>query len=172
MSKTSKVEIEYVKPRNILREKVGFGGIPKKLLIAAEKVLKEFEFDFQTFGNELLERFRCSIEEAHDAYRNKEKEEEQIKHLLLFSLANVMEIKANGGMFGAPVMSQTADISLIFLEKIDQINEDTFELLKIHYRVLHLVHTKQIKDLKTPEASALITELRRASERYFSKYGS
>ncbi len=155
----------FIKPPNKLKAKVGGGGFDEKLVVKSQEHIDKPKMDFLPYAQKFLQDFSALVEEAS-------KSEENFRTLREKLVRPVMQLKANGGMFQYPLITEVADIALQFLEDInlDNINSETFEILRAHENALKMIVSRNLKGDDRPEGAILLKELNRASERYFSKY--
>lgn len=154
----------FIKPPNILRQKVGTGGIDEKLLGKSQEFIDKAEIDFVPLAEGFLKEFSALIKEARKSNNFKENREKII--------LPIMHLKANGGMFQYQLVSEVADIALQFLESIedDHVNSDTFDVLSAHENTIKIIIASKLKGNGGREGFALVKELDKACKRYFSKY--
>lgn len=157
-------DIKFINPPNLLKQKVGFGGIDPKLVQKAQKLIEEVKFDFAPYAQEFIKQ----IDKAHDELESKKKGErvEGIEHMII----PVMELKANAAMFNYKIMTDIARVLLYFLECLDDVNQDTMTVIDAHITSLKRVLSEKVKGNTGREGEALIVELDNACMRYFKKY--
>ncbi len=153
----------FIKPPNILKQKVGNGGIDEQLLERGQEAINTTEFDFIPYAQAFLKQLSDFAKEARSNDNFSAAKEKMIRP--------VMQLKANGGMFRYQLVSDVADIALQFLESVDTANDDTFDVLKAHEKTINIIITNKLKGDGGREGYALIKELDKACQRYFSKYG-
>src|SRR5690606_34285979 len=115
----------FIKPPNILKEKVGVGGIDEKLLTRSQEVIDKNEtgIDFIIYAEQYLKEFSDSVKAARSNDNFKKSRDKIVRP--------VMQLKANGGMFQYQLVSEVADIALQFLEAVEDenVNQETFDVL-------------------------------------------
>ncbi len=153
----------FIKPLNILKQKVGIGGIDEMLLVKSQEYIEKIEVDYIPYAEQYLRDFSAQIREAkqNGLASNSEK-----------MIAAIMQLKASGGMFRYHLISEVSEIALRFLEDIDaaKANPDTFEVLAAHENTLRVIVSNKLKGGGGKEGFALIQELDQACKRYFEKY--
>src|SRR6185436_4324826 len=85
---------EFIKPLNILKSKVGYGGLGDDILSKAQVLLENNTVDFQPLAEMYLANMMRGIEHA----KNPPKETDG-EALIAGMLYPAMQLKANGGMF-------------------------------------------------------------------------
>lgn len=162
MKKSQKNKTRFIKPPNVLKQKVGMGGIDEKLLEKAQEAINNTEVDFTPYAEQFLKQF-SEFASICRTVKNFEKEKEKI-------IAPVMQLKANGGMFRYQLLSEVADIALNFLEIIEAVNDDAYDVIKAHEKTLKAIVASRLKGDGGREGYALIKELDQACQRYYNKY--
>lgn len=158
-----KKNVRFFSPPNILREKIGKGGIDPVLLAKAEEFIDNNELDFLPEATSILERLNVAIAAARKMPKAGRESIDAI-------IGPVMELKANGGMFRYQLMTDIADIILGFLEGIDEMNEDAFGVVDVHQKALEAIIKSRLSGTGSREGQALVYELSEACQRYRKKY--
>ncbi|MCK6418671.1 MAG: hypothetical protein L6Q57_07030 [Alphaproteobacteria bacterium] len=153
----------FIKPPNVLKQKVGTGGIDEKTLDKSQHYMDTVDLDFTPYAHQFLETMKVQIDRATQNADNFD----AMRELLA---APVMQLKANGGMFAYPLVSNVADIALQFLDNIVDINEDAVDVLRAHYNTIQIIMNNKLKGTGGKEGDALVSELQKACKRYFSKH--
>ena len=156
-------DVRFIKPPNKLKQKVGTGGIDEKLLEKAETYIEKAELDFVPFATQFLNDLSKSAKEARKSNDNYEEAKDRM-------ISPIMQLKANGGMFQYQLVSEVADIALQFLEAVDHVDDDVFDIIKAHENTIKVIITKKLKGHGGREGYALVKELDKACKRYFSKH--
>ncbi len=151
----------FITPPNLLKQKVGFGGIDPKLVEKSQHFINTATYDFKPHAHVFLKELQDGIEGAKAA-------PEDIDIELL--IAPVMQLKANGGMFRYQLVSDISDIALQFLEFIDRLNEDAIKVLQAHENALAAIVNSALKGDGGKEGYALVKELDSVRTRYFKKH--
>lgn len=161
----TKKKPRFIKPPNILKQKMGSGGIDEKVLAKSQEYLETIAVDFVPIAEGFLREFSLRLKEARESDAPFAAAREKI-------VMPVMQLKANGGMFRFQLVSEVADIALQFLEAIDEtkVNDDTFEVLKAHENTIKIIISNNLKGNGGKEGLALVRELDHACKRYFSRY--
>lgn len=153
----------FINPPNVLRQKVGTGGIDPKLLDKGQEFLESSNFDFEPYANNFLEQVSKVV---GDFKAGKIRDAEAIEDLI----RPVMQLKANGGMFQYQLISDIADVALFFLEKLTKLDKDALDILVAHEKTLQVIVKGKLKGSGGREGRALSRELEKACTRYFDKY--
>lgn len=154
----------FINPPNKLRQKVGTGGIDERLLIKSQEFINTNEIDFTPIASDFLKNFQNTIK---DAKSGRIKGKDAVAALI----SPVMQLKANGGMFRYQLVSDVADIALQFLERVEELNADGFDVIVAHEKTIAVIIANDLRGDGGSEGYALVKELHEASERYFKKYG-
>ncbi len=161
--KPRKKRARFYDPPNILRQKVGLGGINPALITQAETYIDNNTVDFGPFARAMLDRLQKPIAQARAM-------DKAGKDAINAIVAPVMELKANGSMFGYFLVSEIASVVLDFLESIPELNEDGFDIIDVHQRTLETIVKNSLKGNGGREGQALAQELQDACMRYRKKY--
>lgn len=157
--------VKMITPKHVLREKIGYGGIAKGLVERAEGVIASNDIDFQPYAKNFLGRIEQAIVLARPLKtRNRETVDMLIKP--------VMELKANGGMFKYPLVTEIADIILDFLEGLNSLNDDALDVVDIHQKALHAIIGNRLTGNGGRTGESLSNELYAACKRYHKKHPS
>lgn len=154
----------FIDPPNILRQKCGKGGIEPLRLERADEFIDNNPLDFSPYALEIMGRLAAIIKQAKSG---KLKGKEALDMLT----RPIMELKANGGMFKYMLVSHIADIVLNFLETIDELNADVFEIIDAHQNALSVIIANKLQGSGGKEGKALADELDNACKRYYKKHG-
>jgi hypothetical protein len=155
--------VRFIKPPNLFKQKVGTGGIDEKLLEKSQKFIETVELDFVPYANQFLKQITERTEAAKKSNDNFVTKRD--------SLAGpVMQLKANGGMFQFQLVSDVADIALQFLDSIEDMNDEAYEVITAHKDTIKVIIANNLRGDGGREGYALVKELDRVCKRYFSKY--
>jgi hypothetical protein len=165
MSKDKARKPRFIKPPNVLKQKVGTGGFDEKLVARSQEYIEKVEVDFIPYAEKYLQEFGAGVKAAASSNDNFKKVRDNI-------IRPVMQLKAHGGMFQYQLVSEVADIALQFLEAVDNdtINNETLDVLRAHENTLKVIITNKLKGSGGQEGFRLVQELDKACKRYFSKY--
>lgn len=162
-SDRGKSKAKYIDPPNTLREKVGSGGIDPLRLQRGEDYIDQNPVDFTPYAEDIMERLDNILEEAKTGKIKGQKAVEKLTQ-------PVMELKANGGMFKYTLVTEIADIVLNFMENIDALNEDVYEIIDAHQNTLSVIVNNKLQGSGGGEGRALARELYAACRRYYVKH--
>lgn len=155
----------FINPPNKLKAKVGTGGIDEKLLDKAQNYIQNVDVDFKPTAEQLL----ANVQRALKNFESAKTAEEQKKAKNEVA-STIMQLKANGTMFGYQLISEIAALGLHFIDGLDVINKDAFQVIDVHCKTLHIIISNKLKGDGGKEGYALVKELERACQRYFEKY--
>ncbi len=158
-----KTKVRFIDPPNILREKVGSGGIESLRLKRAEEYIDESPVDFAPIAQEMMKRLDDIVADAKSGKIHGSDAVDKLTQ-------PIMEIKANGGMFKYMLASEIADIVLNFLENIDELNNEVYDIIAAHQNTLTVIVTNKLRGSGGREGKALAQELYGACKRYYRKY--
>ncbi len=161
--KAKKKKTHFFTPPNILREKVGGGGLSLGVMERAQDFIESNELDFEPYARNILEYLDTLIVDAKSGTMTKKNAAAKLS-------GPVMELKANGGMFKYALVSEIAGVVLNFLENIDSLNDDSFNILDAHQATLYVIINNRLKGDGGKEGKILADELYGACRRYYKKY--
>lgn len=154
---------KYYNPPNVLRQRVGTGGLPEERLTRAEQYIEDNQFDFKPVAVEIMERFKSAVSAAKKSGRYDKTAINEITK-------PIMELKANGDMFRYALLTEVAEILLNFLENIQQLNDDSFHVIDAHRNTLEVILKNDLRGSGGAEGHALSKELYAACRRYYTKH--
>lgn len=157
----------FINPPNLLKQRVGSGGIAKERIAKAEQVIEETQLDFLPYAQEYLKELGDAIKGMDSFASDNDK---SFDDLVLELTKPTMKLKANGGMFGYALVSDVADILLEFLETFKDVNKDVQMIMKAHENALHVIIKNKLKGDGGTEGDKLVRELEEACKRYFSRH--
>lgn len=129
---------ELISPPNRLKEKVGSGGIDESVLTKAQDMLENNTVDFKPIALMLVDVLHESIT---DSKSGTIKGEEAIESMLY----PAMQLKAQGGMFHYPLISEIANILVNFLETVTDTDKDVLDIVVAHKQSINAVLASEIK---------------------------
>ena len=156
---------EYIKPPNLLKAKVGSGGLSDNILAKAQALLENNSVDFQPLAELYLNSLFGGIERTRKDLKNGETE---------FQIASMlypaMQLKANGGMFHYPLVTTIADRLVQFLEVIELVDDNAIEIVLAFHTTLRAVIMGKIQGDGGTHGADLIAALDQACMRFFERY--
>jgi hypothetical protein len=164
MAKRNSKKAKFYTPPNVLRVKVGTGGLPAAQIERAQKFIETNTDDFIPFAQRILVRLDKATRIA------KEHKPAGRQYIELIA-GPVMEMKASGGMFRYTLASEVASVMLDFLEVIEMLNDDGFNIVDVHQQTLEAIVKKKLVGDGGMAGLALAKELYDACQRYEKKYG-
>ena len=162
---TASQKPRFINPPNRLKAKVGIGGIDEQLLDKAQNYIKKVEINFKPTAQQLLKDVQDDINNLKNAKNQKERLKQKDN-----LAGSIMQIKANGGMFGYQLMGEIAALALHFLDHITDVNDDAMNVIDVHEKSMQLILINNLKGDGGQEGYALVKELEKACARYNKKY--
>jgi hypothetical protein len=156
---------EFIKPPNILKTKVGSGGLSDDILNKAQALIENTAVDFQPLAEMYLEAVGNGIERAR-----KKTDRDNPEELIAGMLYPAMQLKANGGMFHYPLVTRIGDLLVQFLEVIEEPDNDAVEIVMGFHTTIRAVVAGRVKGDGGRYGAELIKALDDACYRYFDKY--
>lgn len=156
---------EFIKPPNFLKSKVGSGGLSEEILDKAQALLENNTVDFLPLAEMYLSSVMKGIEAAQNAEHKADNE-----YIISMMLYPGMQLKANGGMFHYPLVTEIADRMIQFLEAIETPDIDAVEIIVAFHTTMRAVVQGKITGMAGNYGAELLTALDAACRRYFEKY--
>ncbi|PCI56793.1 MAG: hypothetical protein COB36_00505 [Alphaproteobacteria bacterium] len=164
-NQTPKRDATFITPPNIIKGKVGSGGLSEQVLKRAQKLLETHTSDFSPLADIYLSRMLEGIEKAENT-----NEEDVLEDLITAILLPCVQLKANGAMFHYQLVTRIADRFVQFMEVVECLDEETIEIAKAYHSTIKIVVAGKIKGDGGKQGDALVEELNRACMRYFEKH--
>lgn len=149
--------IEVIHPPNILKEKVGSGGLDRAVIKAAQEKMYRNERNFLP----ILEKHMQRIESV---LQNRRMSPKDILNEICFAIARM---KAQGSMFNYPLVTEVSAMLLLFLPRVEKIDSDILEILSAYQTTVRTIISRDLRGEKTAEGRGLLTELQHACDRYY-----
>ncbi len=162
-----KRKAEYIRPPNTLKAKVGSGGLSDDILAKAQALLENNSVDFQPLAEMYLSSMMKGIERATDPVVSAKTDTESLIAGMLYP---AMQLKANGGMFHYPLITQIADSLVQFLEVIEEPDIDAVEIVLAFHTTIRAVIAGKITGTGGRHGEELMGALNQACTRYFERY--
>jgi|GEM_PF-503224 len=164
-----KPNVRRIRASPLLKAKVGTGTIDAKKIERAQKVIDHNDVDFTSYALVFLNKIQAAtIDYRKGGAADREslaRRRAELAHL-------VMQIKANAGMFGYPLLSMLAERLLTFLESIEAVDDDVVAIVEACHTTFNLIIANRLKGDSGTYGQELSTELRDAIMRYFTKRAS
>lgn len=158
-------DAEFITPPNIIKAKVGNGGLSEAIISRAQAVLEMHAEDFKPLAEIYLEQMRNGISNAKDIEGGTDKEEHIAQ--ILFPC---VQLKANGAMFKYSLITQIADLFVQFMEVVERLDSETLEIADAFYTTIRIVVNGKITGDGGDQGKKLTEELNNACKRYFEKH--
>lgn len=142
---------------------MGSGGFDPAAVERAENFIDDNRYDFTPYAQQCLDRLQKAINVAKKAQMAD-------KPVINTITGPIMELKATGGMFSYELVTEIAGIILNFLENIDELNDDSFNILAVHQQAVEVIIGNKLTGPGGREGRALAQELHDACQRYKKKY--
>ncbi len=157
---------EFIMPPNALKMKVGSGGLDEKIIEMAQELINKTDFDFLPTG----QRYLTSLQEGIRMTMQKRGEIDN-EALITTMLYPAMQLKANGGMFGYPLITEVAAKLILFLEQVKEPDPDALDVVNGFAHALQAIMMLGEKTRGVaPHSSQLTDALDEAVRRYFTKH--
>lgn len=157
---------EVITPPNVLKKKVGSGGLPQERIEQAEQAMYASSIDFKPIGAQYLMQYEgvidvCKIDQDLHDY-----DHEELIEALIYP---VMQLKAHGGMFGYLLIAELSKKMIYLLETIESLDKDVFEILDVYAASLRTIMNNNLRGDCGKNGQELLDEFSQACGRYFVK---
>ncbi len=156
-------DAQYITPPNILREKVGVGGLHADIIKKAQALIDNNKYDYLPQGEMALETILFAVTAARSA---ENRTSESLINSILFP---AMQLKTHGGMFHYHLISKIADQLVQFLEVIEALDDTALEIVESFYTTMRAIFIAQMKGEGSTRGKMLHDALVAACTRYFEK---
>mgnify|MGYP003624278762 CR=1 FL=1 len=160
---------EFINPPNIIKSKVGSGGLSQSILSKAQILLENNTVDFRPLGEMYLDQLQDGINQAA-ADLDKKNGERSTEKLIRQMLYPSMQLKANGGMFHYDLVTVIGDKLVQFLEVIEKPDMEALEIVQAFHTTVRAVLLGQIQGTGGRYGAELLQALDDACHRYFIKF--
>lgn len=164
-NQTPKRDAQFITPPNILKGKVGSGGLSERILKSAQKLLETHTTEFAPLADIYLSRMMEGIKKAKTLEQGDHTED-----LILEILLPCVQLKANGAMFHYQLITRIAERFVQFMEVVERLDHETLEIAEAFHATIKVVVAGRIKGDGGRQGDALVEELNSACMRYFEKY--
>ncbi|MBI1302009.1 MAG: hypothetical protein GC137_10210 [Alphaproteobacteria bacterium] len=167
-SKPAKKEAEFIRPPNLLRAKVGHGGLSEEVLDRAQNLLESHSENFIPMAENYLNKMMEGVLGAQNAKGDISKSEAHIAKILL----PCVQLKANGAMFHYELVTRIADIYVQFMEQVEILDKETLDISVAFHNTIKLIVSTKMKGGGGTKGDALYMELKNACNRYLEKHNA
>lgn len=158
-------EAEFITPPNILKQKMGSGGIPEDILRKSQEFIDNNHIDYEPHAQDYLD----TIDGILQLTKKTRSPDSRIEYMEEIS-SNIMQLKSSGSMFGYASVTRIADTVLNFLEINEHINTDLYKIIEAHNAAILIILSKKLRGSESKEISSITKELYDAINRYNKKY--
>ncbi|MCB9989061.1 MAG: hypothetical protein H6868_06990 [Rhodospirillales bacterium] len=163
-SREPRRKAEFIMPPNILKEKVGSGGLADEIIDKAQALLENHTLDFAPLADIYLDKIKKGIAAHREGTKTGDNE-----GAIALILYPTMQLKANGSMFHFPLVTKIADHLIRFLEVIDELDEDILEIIEAFQTTIRAIIHGRITGDGGANGSELLQALVDACSRYFDR---
>lgn len=153
---------EFITPPNILKSKVGIGGLSEEILNKAQKLLEEHTVEFEPLANIYLGSLLEGIEVAKGQDYT-----DQAESVIATIIYPVMQLKANGAMFHYNLITAIAEKLIYFLEVIEVPDIEALEIILAFHTTMKAIMQGKITGEGGEHGQDLLIALNNACLRYF-----
>lgn len=158
-------DIQLIQPDSGLKNKVGHGGLNQNILEKAQKIIDENTIDFMPIAMRDL----STLQETLKIVKSQQDKHETDSLVAVLGIP-VMQLKANGSMFGYPLITKISSLMIRFLETVDTLDNDTFDVIAGFLTSYNAVLIGNIRlDDATGAGDDLYNALEDACQRHLNK---
>ena len=154
---------ELITPPNRLKEKVGSGGIDERVLQKAQALVESNTVDFKPVATMLIDVLDQGIQEARAGVVRGEEAIEQM-------IYPAMQLKAQGGMFHYPLITEVCNILVNFMETVREADKDVLDIVIAHKMTINVILNSEIKGDGGEQGKQLRDALMEACNRYYKRH--
>jgi hypothetical protein len=151
---------ELITPPNILKEKVGSGGLDETVLVKAQAMLESNTVDFAPIATMLLDSLGEAIQKVTSGTLTGEPAIEAM-------IYPAMQLKAQGTMFHYALVTDISDTLVNFLETVSIVDKDVLDIVSAHRKAIAATVTGRIKGDGGKTGADLRNALLDACNRYY-----
>ncbi len=151
---------ELLKPKNEIKQKAGTGGLEQQIIERAQNKIENNDVDFKPIANEFLNMLDKAIANTRNGLLTGPKALESI-------IYPAMQLKAQGGMFHYPLVTEIADIMVNFMETLNALDSDAIDIAEAHRKTLQVIVAKDIRGTQGPVPEQFRNALNDACARYY-----
>lgn len=155
-------EIKIYKAARTLQAKVGTGTVDEATITTCQKSIAENQTDFLPIAEKFLGDLTAEITRARSGAENMDELRQNMTRL-------VMQLKANGGMFGYALVGELANILMHFMESVTKVDNDVIAILEANHKTLNAIVRTRMKGDGGPQGAALKAELQNVCSRYLDR---
>ena len=164
MAKDKQPKARFLKPPNLLKTKVGSGGLSERVLDKAQKLLENNSIEFEPIAEMYLDTLLKAIDKA--SYSSGYTTDEDIIRGVYFP---ALQLRANGKMFKYTLITLMSEKFIEFLNMLDKVDGKVLEIMQAFHTSIQVVVHGQIKGDGGSEGQELLDTLQDACDRYFEK---
>jgi len=153
-------DAQFLTPPNVMKQKVGSGGVATEALAKAEEYIEKNTTNFKPAGIALVDALT-------EALRNTRNGGMKSDTAIEFMLYPAVRLKSQGALFHYPLISKISEILVNFLETIETTDEDVFEIVEAHRVAFMYVLNNDINGMGGPQEKTLLGDLLDACGRYY-----
>lgn len=159
-----KRSVEFIQVPTDIKDKVGSGGLDRKIIETAQKIIEKNDVDFIPIAQRHLSALREGIRLART-----QRDRFEIDGLLATIAQPTIQLKANGAMFGYPLVTKITDLMIRFVEVLEDLDEDAMDVIQGFSTALNAVIIGEMRGFGGEDGKQLYKALEDACQRYFQK---
>lgn len=161
--KRSKKSAEFINLPNIIKGKVGSGGLSEAILAKAQQLLDEHQMDFTPAAQKYLDDLQAVIEVARSG------EAGDFSDMVEKITIPCVELQSHGTMFHFDLVSTVSKRIIIFLQDITVLDDEVIEILNAYHSTIRAIVLSKIYGDGGKIGFELLQTLSDACDRYFER---
>lgn len=160
---TPKKRAEFINLPNVIKGKVGSGGLSEAILAKAQELLDEHQMDFTPAAQDYL----GALQDAIDIVKSKKAYDPEL--LLNQMTVPCVELQSHGTMFHFDLVSAISKRIIIFLKSVDAPDEEVLDILNAYHSTIQAIVLGKIYGEGGARGQELLQTLSDACDRYFKQ---
>lgn len=154
--------MRIIKASRVLQARIGQGPLDEAAVRRCQDVMDSQKFDFIPLASQYLQGLGGSIEMARAQGL-------ESAEALMSVTVPVMQLKANGAVFGFTLVTRLADVVLSFLEKLEALDQDAMSIVEALHEALETIVAARLDGDGGAHGLQFEQELQAACQRYLAK---
>ena len=156
--------VQFIRPINKIKSKVGKGGLPPEVVDNAQKIVDEYVKDFPTIAESDLKKISNALKSLED-------DKDGIDHDKAIYIIHgaAVDLKSNSGMFNKKLIEKLAINLANFTEGLTTFDADTKEIILAHYNGIRVLTANFDNEAIIRQGDVMLQELASLVRRYYKK---
>jgi len=156
-------KVEFINLPNIIKSKIGTGGLSEAILSKAQELLDEHKMDFTPVAEEHLTVLE------HIINTQRQQESPDFQNVLEKIRIPCIELYSNGTMFHFDLVSIISNKIIWFLSQLQSFDDDALDILTAYHTTVKAIILNQVYGDGGQRGDELLQSLNDACDRYLKK---